>query len=127
MLLKLPHSRSTGAKAYTISLTMIRRPVKEWLPAVAEMLGAKPPFHVPAWLARIAAGKHLVVMMTESRAGSNAKAKRELVWRRRAIHLAPGIYRDRSAQGSTCRVGAHLSPFVETAQKSPGSQARSGR
>jgi nucleoside-diphosphate-sugar epimerase len=46
-------------------------------------VGAKPPFHVPAWLAGIAAGEHLVVMMTESRAGSNAKAKRELAWRPR--------------------------------------------
>jgi nucleoside-diphosphate-sugar epimerase len=56
-------------------------PVSDWLPAVAGMLGAKPPLHVPAWLARIAAGEHLVVMMTDSRAGSNAKAKRELGWR----------------------------------------------
>jgi 2-alkyl-3-oxoalkanoate reductase len=56
-------------------------PVHEWLPAAAAMLGAKPPFHVPAWLARIAAGEHLVIMMTESRAGSNAKAKRDLAWR----------------------------------------------
>ena len=55
-------------------------PVRDWLPALAAMLGARPPFHVPAWLARIAAGEHLVVMMTESRAGSNAKAKRELGW-----------------------------------------------
>jgi nucleoside-diphosphate-sugar epimerase len=58
-------------------------PVRDWLPALAEMLGAKAPFHVPAWLARIAAGEHLVVMMTESRAGSNAKAKQELGWRPR--------------------------------------------
>jgi nucleoside-diphosphate-sugar epimerase len=56
-------------------------PVRDWLPALAEMLGAKPPFHVPAWLARLLAGEHLVVMMTESRAGSNAKAKSELGWR----------------------------------------------
>ena len=56
-------------------------PVHEWLPAAATMLGAKVPFHVPAWLARLAVGEHLVVMMTESRAGSNAKAKRELMWR----------------------------------------------
>jgi hypothetical protein len=35
---------------------------------------------VPAWLARLLAGEHLVVMMTESRAGSNARAKRELGW-----------------------------------------------
>jgi nucleoside-diphosphate-sugar epimerase len=56
-------------------------PVHTWLPTIAAMLGAKPPFHVPAWFARLAAGEHLVVMMTESRAGSNAKAKRELAWR----------------------------------------------
>jgi nucleoside-diphosphate-sugar epimerase len=58
-------------------------PVREWLPAVAAMLGAKPPFHLPKWLARIAAGEHLVAMMTQSRAGSNAKARRELAWRPR--------------------------------------------
>jgi 2-alkyl-3-oxoalkanoate reductase len=44
------------------------------------MLGAKPPRHVPAWLSRLAAGEHLVVMMTQVRAGSNARAKRELGW-----------------------------------------------
>jgi nucleoside-diphosphate-sugar epimerase len=55
-------------------------PVLAWLTELAAMLGAKPPFRVPAWLARLAAGRHIVVMMTESRAGSNAKAKRELGW-----------------------------------------------
>jgi nucleoside-diphosphate-sugar epimerase len=54
--------------------------VREWLPALADMLGAKPPFRIPAWLARVVAGEHLVTMMTESRAGSNAKARRELGW-----------------------------------------------
>ena len=56
-------------------------PVHEWLPATAAMLGAKPQFRVPAWVARLAAGQHLVAMMTQSRAGSNAKARRELNWR----------------------------------------------
>jgi nucleoside-diphosphate-sugar epimerase len=55
-------------------------PVHDWLPAIAAMLGAKPPFRVPVWLGRLAAGDHIVVMMTESRAGSNAKAKQELGW-----------------------------------------------
>jgi len=55
--------------------------VRDWLPALAQMLGAKPPFHLPAWIGRIAAGGHLVAMMTEVRAGSNAKAKTELDWR----------------------------------------------
>lgn len=54
--------------------------VEEWLPALAGMLRAKPPFHLPAWIARIVAGEHLVSMMTRSRAGSNAKAKTELGW-----------------------------------------------
>jgi nucleoside-diphosphate-sugar epimerase len=55
--------------------------VREWLPALAEMLGAKPPLHVPAWIARLVAGEHIVSMMTQVRAGSNAKAKRDLDWR----------------------------------------------
>lgn len=54
--------------------------VSEWLPALAAILGARPPFHVPAWLGRLLAGEHMVAMMTEVRAGSNAKAKRELGW-----------------------------------------------
>jgi nucleoside-diphosphate-sugar epimerase len=55
-------------------------PVREWLPALSAMLGAKPPRRVPAWLGRLVAGEHLVVMMTQVRGGSNAKAKRELGW-----------------------------------------------
>ena len=55
-------------------------PVREWLPALASILGAKPPRRIPRWLARIPAGAHIVAMMTEARAGSNAKAKRELAW-----------------------------------------------
>jgi nucleoside-diphosphate-sugar epimerase len=55
--------------------------VRDWLPALAGLLDAKPPFHVPAWLGRLLAGEHMVSMMTEVRAGSNAKAKRELGWR----------------------------------------------
>ncbi|MET0675501.1 MAG: NAD-dependent epimerase/dehydratase family protein [Bradyrhizobium sp.] len=55
--------------------------VREWLPALAKMLGARPPFHLPAWIARLVAGEHLVTMMTQVRAGSNAKAKAELQWR----------------------------------------------
>ena len=55
--------------------------VSEWLPALAALLGAKPPIRVPAWLGRLFAGEHLVSMMTEVRGGSNAKARRELGWR----------------------------------------------
>jgi 2-alkyl-3-oxoalkanoate reductase len=55
-------------------------PVSEWLPFLATCLGAKPPRHVPAWLGRQLAGEAVVMMMTESRGSSNAKAKRELGW-----------------------------------------------
>jgi 2-alkyl-3-oxoalkanoate reductase len=55
-------------------------PVREWLPALAEAIGAKPPRRVPRWLARIVAGEAGVALMTEIRGASNAKAKGELGW-----------------------------------------------
>jgi nucleoside-diphosphate-sugar epimerase len=55
-------------------------PVSDWLPALAAAAGAKPPRRVPAWLARLLGGEHGVVLMTEVRGASNAKAKRELGW-----------------------------------------------
>ena len=55
-------------------------PAREWLPVLAEALGAKPPRRFPRWLARLFAGEAAVMMGTESRGASNAKAKRELGW-----------------------------------------------
>jgi nucleoside-diphosphate-sugar epimerase len=55
--------------------------VSEWLPALAQTVGAPPPRHVPTWLARPLIGEHGIVMMTEIRGASNAKIKRELGWR----------------------------------------------
>ena len=56
-------------------------PVAEWLPALAKELGAKQPMRVPRLVGRLFAGEAGVVMMTDSRGASNAKAKRELGWR----------------------------------------------
>lgn len=56
-------------------------PVAEWLPALAQRLGAKKPVHVPRFVGRLFAGEAGAVMMTELRGASNAKAKRELAWR----------------------------------------------
>jgi nucleoside-diphosphate-sugar epimerase len=58
-------------------------PVREWLPVLAQAVGAKPPRHFPVWLARLFAGEAAVVMGTETRGASNAKAKRELGWQLR--------------------------------------------
>jgi len=55
-------------------------PASEWLPYLAARAGAKRPMRVPRWLARLLAGDQAVVMMTEGRGFSNAKAKRELGW-----------------------------------------------
>ena len=55
-------------------------PVAEWLPYLAECLGARPPRHVPAWIARFAIGDVGVSMMTQVRGASNAKARRDLGW-----------------------------------------------
>lgn len=55
-------------------------PSREFIPAIAEALGAPKPLHIPAWLGRLLAGDVAVTMMTEGRGSSNAKAKRELNW-----------------------------------------------
>jgi nucleoside-diphosphate-sugar epimerase len=55
-------------------------PAATWLPELARILGAKPPRHVPVWIARLAAGEAAVSMFTQIRGASNAKAKRELGW-----------------------------------------------
>jgi nucleoside-diphosphate-sugar epimerase len=56
-------------------------PVAKWLPALAQELGAKKPMRVPRFVGRLFAGEAGVVMMTDVRGASNAKAKRELGWR----------------------------------------------
>ncbi len=55
-------------------------PVAEWLPALAQTLGAKKPMRMPRFVARLFAGEAGVVMMTDIRGASNAKAKRDLGW-----------------------------------------------
>ena len=55
-------------------------PVAEWLPALTRMLSGKKPRRVPSFIVRLAAGEFAVLMMTDARGASNAKAKRELGW-----------------------------------------------
>ena len=56
-------------------------PLRDWLPAYAQAIGAKPPRRVPVWLARLIAGKFVATMSTTLGGASNEKAKRELDWR----------------------------------------------
>ena len=54
--------------------------VAEWLPALAQAIGAPKPWHVPTFVGRMFAGEPGIVIMTEMRGASNAKAKRDLGW-----------------------------------------------
>jgi nucleoside-diphosphate-sugar epimerase len=54
--------------------------ISEWLPFYAEVLGAKAPGSVPMWLARLAGGGRMTLLMERLRGASNAKARSELEW-----------------------------------------------
>lgn len=56
-------------------------PVSDWLPFLADAVGARPPWKVPVWFAKILIGDGGVSMMTQIRGCANAKAKHELDWR----------------------------------------------
>jgi 2-alkyl-3-oxoalkanoate reductase len=72
-------------------------PAAEWIPYLAEVIGAKPPRRLPAWLGRILAGDVAVSMMTRIRGSSNAKAKRELDWEPRHPSWREGFTAEASA------------------------------
>ncbi len=56
-------------------------PVRNWLPAMAAMIGAATPRRVPVWLARLAEGGWGVAFMTRLAGASNGRAWRELDWK----------------------------------------------
>ena len=57
--------------------------MRDWVPAYAEAVGAKRPLRVPAFLARLVAGRAAAALATQTRGASNEKAKREFGWRPR--------------------------------------------
>jgi 2-alkyl-3-oxoalkanoate reductase len=86
-------------------------PVREWLPLLAEALGAEPPRRFPVWLARPFAGEAGVMLGTASRGASNAKARRELGW-------APSYPSWRQGFAE-----AYATTTVSTAARTPAPQA----
>jgi nucleoside-diphosphate-sugar epimerase len=54
--------------------------VREWVPALAGALGAKPPRRVPACLARPLAGEYGLMTMMRAQGATNARAKQQLDW-----------------------------------------------
>jgi nucleoside-diphosphate-sugar epimerase len=66
-------------------------PVRDWLPELARTLHARPPRHLPRWLARIAAGEVATAWITDVRGASNWKTKRELGWEPRHASWRTGF------------------------------------
>jgi nucleoside-diphosphate-sugar epimerase len=54
-------------------------PTRDWLPFLAEQVGAPAPRQVPRWVARLM-GAHMVHLMCTARGASNARAKQVLGW-----------------------------------------------
>lgn len=75
--------------------------VFRWLPALAQAIGAKAPYRVPAWLGALLIGEAGVSMMTKVRGSSNAKARRLLGWQPRYAS-----WRDGFRHGLTARLSA---------------------
>jgi nucleoside-diphosphate-sugar epimerase len=74
-------------------------PASEWLPYLAECVGARPPLRLPVWVARLAAGEVAVSMLTQTRGSSNARAKRELGWELRWPSWRQGFRHGLAAEG----------------------------
>ena len=78
-------------------------PIRDWLPVLADAIGAKPPRRFPRRLATLIAGEGNVINATEARGASNAKAKRELGWTLRYPTWRQGFaaeYRDQPPKRS---------------------------
>lgn len=79
--------------------------VSEWLPDLAEAIGAKPPRRIPAWLGRLIIGEAGVCMMTQIRGSSNAKAQKAFGWQ-----LLYPSWRKGFREGLVVREATVLSP-----------------
>ena len=84
--------------------------VADWLPYLADVLGARPPVHIPVWLARLAAGEVGVSVLTQIRGSSNAKAKAELGWTPAWASWRQGFRQAAAAMAAPRRAGGGSAP-----------------
>jgi nucleoside-diphosphate-sugar epimerase len=75
-------------------------PSSQWIPELAKAVGAKPPRHVPVWLAKPLIGEAGVWLMTKAPGASNAKAKTELAWTPRYASWRIGFREGLRAEGA---------------------------
>ncbi|MFI7633605.1 NAD-dependent epimerase/dehydratase family protein [Nonomuraea sp. NPDC049400] len=66
-------------------------PVREWLPELAAILGARAPKKAPAALARLAVGSWGVAFMNQLRGADNSRARLRLDWRPRYASVTDGF------------------------------------
>jgi nucleoside-diphosphate-sugar epimerase len=71
---------TAGSGVYTV-VDDEPAPVREWLPYLARVIGAKPPRRVPSWIGRLVAGEGATYLMTAAPGASNDRAKAGLGWR----------------------------------------------
>src|ERR687890_1930364 len=69
----------------------------EWMPVYAEAVGAKRPPRVPAFVARLIAGRALVEWSLSLRGASNEKIKEEVGWRPQYESWRRGFFEDVAA------------------------------
>ena len=94
-----------AAPASTTSPTTSRRRCANGCRSTPRRVGAKRPLKVPAWLARLVAGKLAVEFGVNLRGASNEKAKRELGWSP-ATRAGGRASRKRSASAPPSRIPA---------------------
>ena len=66
-------------------------PQRVWVPELARLIGARKPLHLPAWVVRLMVGRYFVLMGTQLRGNSNAKARAELGFDPRFAHWREGF------------------------------------
>ncbi len=79
---------------------------------LADVVGAPPPRHVPLWLARLLAGKHVVESLTTPMNTTNARIRRDLGWAprypsvREGLEATAEVWRREGFPPNTARAGA---------------------